>query len=317
MPSKNHYDYNQMKSDERTKFLKWYEERVSENYIFDFQKEILNYCRSDVDILRRGIMKLREDFIQLENMDPLHYITITSVCMTIYHSNYMPKKTIAIVPESVKTNNFSKMSIMWLNYVSNGANIQHALNGGEKKLTIGDKTYKVDRFCKETNTVYEFYGCFWYGCPKCYKPNIVNSKNQKDMGTLNDQTIEKRETIKKAGYNHVSTYECQLDKNKDFRKFAKNFTQEIVEPLNPRDAFYGGRTNTTKLLYNFKDNECGLYVYFCSLYPTVQYCQKYPVGHPTKIFNPKSMTNLGTVSLNAKPFFQKAYIIPSFLKESK
>ena len=30
------------------------------------------------------------------------------------------------------------------------------------------------------------------------------------MGTLNDQTIEKRETIKKAGYNHVSTYECQL-----------------------------------------------------------------------------------------------------------
>ena len=30
---------------------------------------------------------------------------------------------------------------MWLNYVSNGVNIQHALNGGEKKLTIGNKTY--------------------------------------------------------------------------------------------------------------------------------------------------------------------------------
>ena len=65
------------------------------------------------------------------------------------------------------------------------------------------------------------------------------------MGTLNDQTIEKRGTIKNAGYNHVSTYECKLAKNKDFRKFAKNFTQEIVEPLSPRDAFYGGRTNAT------------------------------------------------------------------------
>ena len=32
----------------------------------------------------------------------------------------------------------------------------------------------------------------------CYKPNIINSKNQKDMGTLNDQTTEKRETIKKC-----------------------------------------------------------------------------------------------------------------------
>ena len=51
-----------MKPDERTRFLKWYDDRVSENYIFDFQKEILEYCRSDVDILRRGIMKLREDF---------------------------------------------------------------------------------------------------------------------------------------------------------------------------------------------------------------------------------------------------------------
>ena len=78
-------------------------------------------------------------------------------------------------------------------------------------------------------------------------------------------------TIENAGYNHVSTYECKLTKNKNFQKFAKNFTQEIVEPLNPKDAFYGGRTNATKLLYNFKDNECGRYVDFCSLYPTVQY----------------------------------------------
>ena len=287
IPSKKHYGCNQMKSDERTKFLKWYEERVSENYIFDFKKEILEYCRSDVDILRRGMMKLREDFIQLENIDPLCYITIASVCMTIYHSNYMPKETIAIVPESVKTDNFSKMSIMWLNYVSNGVNIQHALNGSEKKLTIDNKTYKVDGFCEENNTVYEFYGCFWHGCPKCFKPNIINSKNQKDMGTLNDLTIEKRDTIKNAGYNHVSIYEFHLTKNKDFRKFANNFTQEIVEPLNPREAFYGGRTNATKLLYNFKENECGCYVDFCSPYPTVQYYQKYPIGHPTKIFNPE------------------------------
>ena len=289
IPSKKHYGYNQMKPGERAKFLKWYEERVSENYVFDFKKEILEYCRSDVDILRRGIMKLREDFIKLENIDPLRYITIASVCMTIYRSNYMPKETIAIVPEYAKTDNYSKMSIMWLNYMSKAKNlnIQHALNGYEKKLTIDDKTYKVDGFCDETNTVYEFYGCFWHGCPNCYKPNIINSKNQRDMGTLNDQTIEKRENIKSAGYKHVSIYECQLNKKKDFQNFAKYFEQEVVEPLNPRDAFYGGRTNATKLLYNFKENECGRYVDFCSLYPTVQYYKKYPIGHPVKIHNPK------------------------------
>ena len=106
----------------------------------------LHYCQSDVDILRRSMMKFREDFIQLENIDPLCYITIASVCMTINRSNYKPKKTTAIVPEYAKTDNFSKMSIMWLNYVSNGVNIQHGLNGGEAELTIGDKTYKVDGF---------------------------------------------------------------------------------------------------------------------------------------------------------------------------
>ena len=66
----------------------------------------------------------------------------------------------------------------------NNTNIQHALNGGEKGLTIDHKAKKVDGFYKETNTVYEFYGCFWHGCTNCYKPNIVNSKIQEDMGTL-------------------------------------------------------------------------------------------------------------------------------------
>ena len=44
MPSKRNYGYNQMKPDERVKFLKWYDDHVSENYIFYFKKEILEYC---------------------------------------------------------------------------------------------------------------------------------------------------------------------------------------------------------------------------------------------------------------------------------
>ena len=59
MPSKERFGYNQMKPDERTKFLEWYEERVCENYVFDFEKEIVDYCRSDVDILRRSLIKFR------------------------------------------------------------------------------------------------------------------------------------------------------------------------------------------------------------------------------------------------------------------
>ena len=141
-------------------------------------------------------------------------------------------------------------------------------------MAIDNKAYKVDGFCKETNTVYEFYGCFWHGCPNCYKPNIINSKNQKDMGTLNDQTIEKLETSENAGYNYVSIYECQLTKIKDFQKFAKNFTQEIVEPLNPRDAFSvvePMQPNCCTILKTMSVDATSISV--CSLYQTVQYYQ--------------------------------------------
>ena len=43
------------------------------------------------------------------------------------------------------------------------------------------------------------------------------------MGTLNKNTIEKRDIIKHAGYKHVEVYERQLKNKKDFKKFAKNY----------------------------------------------------------------------------------------------
>ena len=133
-------------------------QRKMKNYVFNFKKELRDYCRSDVDILRRSMLKFRNDFIELENIDPLQYITIASVCMTIYRSNYMPNNEISVVKEIINSETYSKISIAWLDWISerDGVYIKHALNGGEKTLPFG----KVDGFCQETNTVYEFQGCF-------------------------------------------------------------------------------------------------------------------------------------------------------------
>ena len=46
-----------MKSDEQEKFLNWYEECENNNYVFHLQKELLEYCRSDIDTLRRSMIK--------------------------------------------------------------------------------------------------------------------------------------------------------------------------------------------------------------------------------------------------------------------
>ena len=51
-------------------------------------------------------------------------------------------KLYAVIPEYVKTGNFSKTSIKWLEYMSkNNTNIQHAPNDSEKELIINNKTY--------------------------------------------------------------------------------------------------------------------------------------------------------------------------------
>ncbi|KAJ8036759.1 hypothetical protein HOLleu_17391 [Holothuria leucospilota] len=53
-----------------------------------------------------------------------------------------------------------------------------------------------------------------------------------------------------------------------------------LEPLVPRGAFVGGRTNGIKLYHEVKEGEQIKYVDFCSLYLyTNKHCS-YPIGHP-------------------------------------
>ena len=59
-----------------------------------------------------------------------------------------------------------------------------------------------------------------------------------------------------------------------------------------RKSFFGGRTNATKLIYNFKEGEEGKYSDITSLYPTVNYYDEYPMGHYEII------TNIGTQEMD-------------------
>merc|ERR1711981_1336584 len=92
---------------------------------YDHQMEIIAYCTSDVDILRRACLSFRRLFLDVAQCDPFQKITIASVCMDIYRADHMPKSTLAVVKE--KRQNYSKSSIQWLEYVSQkeGIHIRH------------------------------------------------------------------------------------------------------------------------------------------------------------------------------------------------
>ncbi|XP_065222349.1 uncharacterized protein LOC135846916 [Planococcus citri] len=284
MPPILSYLPNKMKDGPRETFIKWYKQKWAENYQFDMKKELYEYCSSDVDILRRGCLSLRQTFLDIANIDLFsEYITIASVCMAIYRSRYLDPESIAIVLKEIR-DQFSKVSIGWLESFNND-NIAHATNGGEVQICGA----KVDGFDSTTNTVYQFHGCFWHGCPECFDDDTINHVTNERMTDLYQKTMGRTEQLEEAGYTVVEMWECAWKKSREFRQNRANNNDQIIDLLNPRDAFFGGRTEAFKLHKTVDGNmEKIKYVDVCSLYPTVMYYDDYPIGHPEKIINPPS-----------------------------
>ncbi|XP_062570462.1 uncharacterized protein LOC134232499 [Saccostrea cucullata] len=159
-----------------------------------------------------------------------------------------------------------------------GCHIRHARNGGEVK--IGN--YTVDGYQEATRTVYEFYGCYWHGCPTCY-PSLQTEthphRTQFTYQELHEGTLRRTAVLEEMGYNVRSIWEHDFDQQVQRDVSLQHFVRDldIPDPLNPREALYGGRTNATRLYCEEGDMR---YVDVCSLYPYVLKHRPFPVGHP-------------------------------------
>jgi hypothetical protein len=139
----------------------------------------------------------------------------------------------------------------------------------------------VDGFCAETRTVYEFLGCFWNG-HTCQPFRDVATISGETLAERYEQTMNRLEQITRAGYLGKVQWECEFEEE-ILKQNPELQTHPLVEknPLNTRDALYGGRTEAMRLHYKVREgHETIQYVDVCSLYP---FCCKYfklPLGHP-------------------------------------
>ena len=145
-------------------------------------------------------------------------------------------------------------------------------------------------------TVIEFHGCVWHGCTQCFKNRSKLMPNGLTADESFQKTVEKVETIKNLGYVVKEFWECEVNRMLEQDPEMKLFfdSVEIQDPIDPRDGFYGGRTNATKLYHCCKPEEKIGYVDVCSLYPWVCKRGSFPLGHPTIItenFLPTNNTN--------------------------
>ena len=149
----------------------------------------------------------------------------------------------------------------------------------------------VDGFDAATKTVYEFHGCFYHGCKLCF-PHHRNRTNychfDRTINEVHEATERKTKMLQQAGYTVIEKWECLFleakKTNPQLQQFLQSF--ELVAPLNPRDAFFGGRTNAVCLHAKTKESETIHYADINSLYPFVNKTKTYPVGHPELLVNP-------------------------------
>ena len=279
MPNKKWYDPESMQPEKRADFDQWYSQQTE----FHFQRDLEKYCISDVNILRQCCGKFRKLFMQhAGDIDPFkNSFTIASACNRVYRTLFLKKDTIGIIPpQGYHTDNQSTIAMCWLDWVAKQQNtrIQHAYNGNEKTV----EGVKVDGV-SEDGTLYKFHGCFYHGCGDCYTdPSTKNAVNGLTMGELRQKTRLKTEMLRDKGHNVIEKWECDfrkdLKEDDELRAFFKSY--EPFFPIDPRDPFYGGRTNAI-LLYcegNLR------YVDFTSLYPWVCKYGIFPLGHPKLYF---------------------------------
>ena len=119
--------------------------------------------------------------------------------------------------------------------------IQHLGNGGE--YHVPRTPFTVDGFHPETNTVYEFHGCFWHGCPKCYPVHDENHLRLHDR-TMNDvyqKSQNKMTCIRAKGSNVIKMWECKWTRLKQTRSHVQASVDSLqfVEPSTLVTPFAG------------------------------------------------------------------------------
>ena len=226
MPDADFFKYNSFKEKDRNEFIKWYNQKVKDEYIWEQKKEMKEYCISDVDILRKCCIKFRKLYMENCEIDPLQYLTIASVCMAIYKYHYI------------------------------------------------DLSYPAR--CKT-------FDALWTGDPSKYddEKRAIYNKCKTNFDDMTHSIIEREQKIGIVEFKEIDWM---------------------------RRSFFGGRTNATKLIYNFKEGEIGHYRDITSLYPTTNYYDKYPLGHYIEIGEEECKTNQYDILQNIRAEYYFGFI---------
>ena len=133
---------------------------------------------------------------------------------------------------------YGLMSYQWLCYMQQKERnfIQSRHNIGERY--VSKYSFKVDGFCQETNTIYEFDGCLWHGCDVCNANRNADGSLQEMhpiknilFSQIKKATQEKKRALTAEGFRVASIRECEwlrIKKQEEIASLLK--TLKYVQP---------------------------------------------------------------------------------------
>jgi G:T-mismatch repair DNA endonuclease (very short patch repair protein) len=285
-----YFDLSNNGIDERKKFDRWYAEQQKKTYVF--REAIYYYCSLDVDILRQGCVKFARLIAEITGIFPFYdrtCHTIAGLALKIYRANLLTEETIGQIPATGYGGNVnqSAIALCWISELTHELEEEGFLL--RSKLSPEGEEKILDRFddgyCAETNTIYQFHGCFFHGCRKCFDGEDFNKVNGDRFYFLRERMRRTTQLFKDFGYHVIEKWECDFISE---GKITRNSITQLHHTdyfvylnLNPRDALFGGRRSPAKLYYESKSpTEKARYYDYTSLYPYVQKKYCYPIKHP-------------------------------------
>jgi len=67
---------------------------------------MIKYCRADVELLSKSVLKFRRMFKIDLDVDPFRYVTLASLTMSIYRGKFIPDNTIVANEQNKKFHYF-------------------------------------------------------------------------------------------------------------------------------------------------------------------------------------------------------------------
>ena len=100
LPDQHYYMPDGMSVDDRDAFRRWHDKLTREGYVFDFRRELLEYCKSDVLLLKQGCTTFKHEFEAKAGFDPFDQMTIASACNRYLRTHCLQPNTVARVGRS-------------------------------------------------------------------------------------------------------------------------------------------------------------------------------------------------------------------------